>query len=318
MQKKKWVILLAMVVLSGVTLLSLHASVSTEDVTKEEISDGDMESSLSGESKASLEVCQESEPILLEKTGQKTGQMAYSFSLKSLNEGIWHVSLLSGNPDVKFVRYVSLPEEDYLDSIEVGFEKNHVLRGSVSEHLSPDGTIPCNATKWLETPVEREVAGGEEVEIHLEFPVKLLPEEGVRPEGSNAWGMDGFSLYALLTDGQGQQALQEIRFEKQDGMSMEASVFSRDLEDVAEIETPSKVITKELHGYRYIYSSPEKVEPVYHCTHMDSATGTVLEGDLTLSHITQMGDAVYAYYDGTVTGVKEGNAFSELPHGQSV
>lgn len=45
MQKKKWVILLAMVVLSGVTLLSLHASVSTEDVTKEEISDGDMESS---------------------------------------------------------------------------------------------------------------------------------------------------------------------------------------------------------------------------------------------------------------------------------
>ena len=72
-------------------------------------------------------------------------------------------------------------------------------------------TIPCNATKWLETPVEREVAGGEEVEIHLEFPVKLLPEEGVRPEGSNAWGMDGFSLYALLTDGQGQQALQEIR-----------------------------------------------------------------------------------------------------------
>lgn len=57
------------------------------------------------------------------KDRAKTGQMAYSFSLKSLNEGIWHVSLLSGNPDVKFVRYVSLPEEDYLDSIEVGFEK---------------------------------------------------------------------------------------------------------------------------------------------------------------------------------------------------
>ena len=51
---------------------------------------------------------------------------------------------------------------------------------------------------------------------------------------------------------------------------------------------------------------------------MDTATGTVLEGDLTLSHTTQMGDAVYAYYDGTVMGVKEGNAFSEFPYGESV
>ena len=310
MQKKKWVILLAMVVLSGVTLLSLHASVSTEDVTKEEISDGDMESSLSGESKASLEVCQESEPILLEKTGQKTGQMAYSFSLKSLNEGIWHVSLLSGNPDVKFVRYVSLPEEDYLDSIEVGFEKNHVLRGSVSEHLSPDGTIPCNVTEWLETPVEKDIANGEEWEIHLEFPVKMLQEEDIRPEAWKAWEMDGFSLYALMTNQEGQQVLQEIRFAKKDDNTLDVSISDQDMENIASIETLPETITKELLNYRYIYSSPEKVQNIYQCTYLDSATQTVLKGDLTLSYTTKMGDAVYAYYNGIVSGTRKGNLFT--------
>lgn len=54
------------------------------------------------------------------------------------------------------------------------------------------------------------------------------------------------------------------------------------------------------------------------CYRMCDKCITFLKGNLTLSHTTQMGDAVYAYYDGTVTGVKEGNAFSELPHGQSV
>ena len=315
--KRVGIVLAVLLLLGSVVSLSFMSNIPREKPDKEEINDRTIDQQSDEAPSALLKITQTLEPVLLGKTGQAAGEVAYSFSVKPLTSGIKHISFLSGNPDVKFVEYVLLPEDDS-DNVEEGFAENRVLRQSTSQQLSPDGTIPCNATKWLETPVEREVAGGEEVEIHLEFPVKLLPEEGVRPEGSNAWGMDGFSLYALLTDGQGQQALQEIRFEKQDGMSMEASVFSRDLEDVAEIETPSKVITKELHGYRYIYSSPEKVEPVYHCTHMDSATGTVLEGDLTLSHITQMGDAVYAYYDGTGTGVKEGNAFSELPPGPSV
>ena len=286
MKQKRFFIGVAMAFLVGVMAAFPLFHDSQEPFSGEMPRDKDIEQQSDEAPSALLKITQMSEPVLLGKTGQASGEVAYSFSVKPLTSGIKHISFLSGNPDVKFVEYVLLPEDDS-DNVEEGFAENRVLRQSTSQQLSPDGTIPCNATKWLETPVEREVAGGEEVEIHLEFPVKLLPEEGVRPEGSNAWGMDGFSLYALLTDGQGQQALQEIRFEKQDGMSLEASVFSRDLEDVAEIETPSEVITKELHGYRYIYSSPEKVEPVYH-------------------------------YDGTVTGVKEGNAFSELPHGQSV
>lgn len=312
------IVLTALLFFVGVVSLSLMPSIPRDKFDKEEkINDRTIEQQPDEAPSALLKITQTSEPVLLGKTGQASGEVAYSFSVKPLTSGIKHISFLSGNPDVKFVEYVLLPEDDS-DNVEEDFAENRVLWQSVSKQLSPDGTTPCNAVTWLKTPVEKEVASGEETEVHLEFPVKLLPEEGVRPEASTTWGMDGFSLYALLTDGQGQQALQEILFEKKEDAPMKVSVCSRDLEDLAEIETPSEVITKELHDYRYIYSSPEKVEPVYHCTHMDSATGTILEGDLTLSHTTQMGDAVYAYYDGTVMGVKEGNAFSALPYGQSV
>lgn len=310
MQKKKWVILLALVVLSGVTLLSLHASLPAEDTTKEEISNDDMESTLRREISTSLEIRQESEPILIEKIGSKAGQIAHSFFLRSLHGERWHVSLLSGNPDVKFVEYVTLSKEDYLDNTEVGFEKNRVLRQSVSEHLSPDGTTPCNATKWLETPVEKELAKGEEWKIDLEFPVELLEEKGVRPEGSHVWTMDGFSLYALLTDEQGRQALQEIRFTKEADSALDISVFNRDLKEVEKIEVPPEHISKELRNYRYIYSSSEAVQNVYQCTYLDSTTQTVLKGDLKLSYTTRMGDAIYAYYDGVVSGNRKGNLFA--------
>lgn len=313
------VVFSVLLLLGGAVSLSLASSIPREKLGREEeISDKEIQQPSCEVPSDRIKITPTSEPVLLGKTGEASGEVAYSFSVQPLADGVKWISLLSGNPDVKFVEYVTLPKEDYLNNIEVGFEKNRVLRQSISEHLSPDGTTPCNATKWLETPVEKELAKGEEWKIDLEFPVELLEEKGVRPEGSHAWTMDGFSLYALLKDEEGQQALQEICFAKQDGNALEVSVFSRDLKDLAEIETSSEIITKELHDYRYIYASPEKVEPVYHCTHMDTATGTVLEGDLTLSHTTQMGDAVYAYYDGTVMGVKEGNAFSEFPYGESV
>ena len=146
-----------MVVLSGVTLLSLHASVSTEDVTKEEISDGDMESSLSGESKASLEVCQESEPILLEKTGQKTGQMAYSLFLEVPKRRNMACFSAFWKPGCQICGDMfSLPEEDDSDNVEEGFaEKPRApsrVHPSSSHRMGPFPAMQQNGWKprWKE------------------------------------------------------------------------------------------------------------------------------------------------------------------------
>ena len=213
MKRKLVGIALAVLFLLGsVVSLSFISNIPRDKTNKEEIDDRTIDQQPDEAPSALLKITHMSEPVLLGKTGQASGEVACSFSVKPLTSGIKHISFLSGNPDVKFVEYILLSEQDYLRNVEVDFAENCMLRQSTSQQLSPDGTISCNATKWLETPVEREVAGGEEAEIHLEFPVKLLPEEGVRPEGSNAWGMDGFSLYALLTDGQGQQALQGDSF----------------------------------------------------------------------------------------------------------
>ena len=169
MKQKRFFIGVAMAFLVGVMAAFPLFHDSQEPFSGEMPRDKDIEQQSDEAPSALLKITQMSEPVLLGKTGQAAGEVAYSFSVEPLTSGIKHISFLSGNPDVKFVEYVLLPEDDS-DNVEEGFAENRVLRQSTSQQLSPDGTIPCNATKWLETPVEREVAGGEEVEIHLGVP----------------------------------------------------------------------------------------------------------------------------------------------------
>ena len=162
--KRVGIVLAVLLLLGSVVSLSFMSNIPREKPDKEEINDRTIDQQSDEAPSALLKITQTLEPVLLGKTGQAAGEVAYSFSVKPLTSGIKHISFLSGNPDVKFVEYVLLPEDDS-DNVEEGFAENRVLRQSTSQQLSPDGTIPCNATKWLETPVEREVAGGEEVEI---------------------------------------------------------------------------------------------------------------------------------------------------------
>ena len=163
------VVFSVLLLLGGAVSLSLASSIPREKLGREEeISDKEIQQPSCEVPSDRIKITPTSEPVLLGKTGE-AGEVAYSFRCS-----LWRMEsngflLLSGNPDVKFVEYVTLPKEDYLNNIEVGFEKNRVLRQSISEHLSPDGTTPCNATKWLETPVEKELAKGEEWKIDLGF-----------------------------------------------------------------------------------------------------------------------------------------------------
>ena len=148
--KRVGIVLAVLLLLGSVVSLSFMSNIPREKPDKEEINDRTIDQQSDEAPSALLKITQTLEPVLLGKTGQAAGEVAYSFSVKPLTSGIKHISFLSGNPDVKFVEYVLLPEDDS-DNVEEGFAENRVLRQSTSQQLSPDGTIPCNATKWLES-----------------------------------------------------------------------------------------------------------------------------------------------------------------------
>lgn len=314
MKKKTLYMLASVAVFLLIGIVALLASVR-QNISTEQISSLSSQTSSATEKEVlksnRLQVTQMDGPIFLGQDGQSSGKIAYAFSLRTPMEYAEHISLIPGNADVKFIEYVTLTEEEYLRTLETDFETNRIYRKSSSTSLSPVGSISHNATKWLKNPVEKAFKNGEDLEFFLEIPVTISSEGNTRAKGDDVlWTAGEFSVFALLTDKDGQEYLQEIVLDLEPKTTeTNIAVFDRDLQDLEKIEIEPQSITKELHNYRRIYSSMDKVENTYSCRYFDPESQTVLKGQLKLTSTTKMGDAIHAYYEGTVTGMKEGLMF---------
>lgn len=314
MKKKTLCVLVSVAVLFliGIAALSLstHRNVSTEQPSS-------LSSQTSSATKKEvlksnrLQVTQMDEPVFLGQDGQSSGKIVYAFSLRTPMEHAEHISLIPGNSDIKFIEYITLTEEESLRTLETDFETNRIYRKSPSTSLSPVGSISHNATKWLKNPVEKAFKNGEDLKFFLEIPVTISSEKNTRAKGDDVlWTAGEFSVFALLTGEDGQQYLQEIVLDLEPKTTeTNIAVFDRDLQDLEKIEVKPQPVTKELYNYRRIYSSMDKVEKTYSCRYFDPESQTVLKGQLKLTSTTKMGDAIHAYYEGTVAGVKEGCMF---------
>ena len=152
--KRVGIVLAVLLLLGSVVSLSFMSNIPREKPDKEEINDRTIDQQSDEAPSALLKITQTLEPVLLGKTGQAAGEVAYSFSVKPLTSGIKHISFLSGNPDVKFVEYVLLPEDDS-DNVEEGFAENRVLRQSTSSscpRMGPFTAMQQNGWKprWKE------------------------------------------------------------------------------------------------------------------------------------------------------------------------
>ena len=152
MKQKRFFIGVAMAFLVGVMAAFPLFHDSQEPFSGEMPRDKDIDQQSDEAPSALLKITQMSEPVLLGKTGQAAGEVAYSFSVEPLTSGIKHISFLSGNPDVKFVEYVLLPEDDS-DNVEEGFAENRVLRHPSSfPRMGPFPAMQQNGWKprWKE------------------------------------------------------------------------------------------------------------------------------------------------------------------------
>ena len=90
--KRVGIVLAVLLLLGSVVSLSFMSNIPREKPDKEEINDRTIDQQSDEAPSALLKITQTLEPVLLGKTGQAAGEVAYSFSVKPLTSGIKHIS----------------------------------------------------------------------------------------------------------------------------------------------------------------------------------------------------------------------------------
>ena len=260
-----------------------------------------------------IAVAMETGPYLVEEDNHSGGLAVCTFSLSSELRTSESVSLLAGNADIKFIEEIPMTIPEYVSRTQ-SFEEDRIYRASIPSPEQIGNTETFPVTRWLEVPVKKALPPQKSQTFEIEFPVEIHPDKpGKKSWEDPEWSTEPFSLYALLTTQSGRRYLQEIVLCPSQSGASSAEVFLRDLNDLttdlAALEKEPETVVKELHNYRRIYSSQEKAKPTYAYAYWDAENQITLNGNLTLSHVSKMGDAFCAYYDGEVSGVIPGTKF---------